>query len=59
MRAMESPDAEVHDPDADRANVICRPGAVGGQSVKSLEGQTDHCVESSFAGATSWGGLTK
>jgi len=56
---MENPDAEVHDPDADRANVICRPGAVGGQSVKSLEGQTDHCVESSFAGATSWGGLTK
>jgi hypothetical protein len=43
---MESADAEVHDADADPADVIGGPRALGGQPVESVERQVHHSVGS-------------
>jgi hypothetical protein len=53
MRAMEGADAKVHDADADRADIIGGPAAIGRQSTKRTKRQADHCFNSFASEPTS------
>ena len=59
MGAMEGADAEMHDSDPNRSQIVARPGDIGGQARETVGREAGYFVGSLRARATICVGLTK